>query len=140
MDISQELQLKYHQLLDELRQIGAFRRGSINTIYRKCGKPRCICTQKDHPGHGPQITLTYKEEGKSRIKNLPSQTAIAVVEKQIGNHHRFSAWRKEWVELNEKICDAKLESALLEDESKEKGDQKKRKNRSSKRSSGKYKH
>jgi hypothetical protein len=139
MDFPQEFQVKYDQLLEELRQIGEFRRGSVNAVYRKCGKRRCVCTQKDHPGHGPQITLTYKHEGKSRIKNLASVAAVEVVEKQVKNHRRFNDWRKKWVQLNEDICDEKLKKMPSEDESKKTTGQKKQKKRLSRRSGAKSK-
>ena len=42
------------ELYRELGQVGDFRRGSLNEVRRKCGKPNCACAAPDHPGHGPQ--------------------------------------------------------------------------------------
>ena len=45
---------KRDALVDSLKELGDFRRGTITANYRKCGKPNCACTQEGHPGHGPQ--------------------------------------------------------------------------------------
>ena len=41
-------------LYEELSQVGDFRRGSLNEVWRRCGKPNCACAQEGHPGHGPR--------------------------------------------------------------------------------------
>ena len=37
-----------------ISQVGDFRRGALNAVWRKCGKPNCACAQPGHRGHGPQ--------------------------------------------------------------------------------------
>ena len=114
--LNPELKERYENLLEKLQQIGEFRRGSLNMIYRKCGKSRCVCNQPEHPGHGPQITLTYKEKGKTIIRNLSSVAAMELVREQIGNHDLFTKWCQEWRKLNEEISDLKLDEVLSESE------------------------
>ena len=41
------------RLLLEFAQLGEFRRGSIQSLFRRCGKPNCACAQAGQPGHGP---------------------------------------------------------------------------------------
>ena len=49
---------------EQLSQVGDFRRGSLNVVCRKCGKPNCACAQPGHPGHGPQYNLTRSAGGQ----------------------------------------------------------------------------
>ena len=41
-----------------LGRVGDFRRGALNAVWRKCGKPNCRCAQPGQRGHGPQYNLT----------------------------------------------------------------------------------
>jgi len=109
---ARDLRAKAEKLLAELPAIGEFRRGSLNQVYRKCGKPNCVCNRPHHPGHGPQTTLTYKSGGESRLRNLPTAEAAQVVREQIANHARFQAWIREWQALNEEVADQRLEETL----------------------------
>jgi hypothetical protein len=43
-----------------ISQAGDFPRGSLNAVWRKCGKPNCACVQPGHRGHGPQWNLTRR--------------------------------------------------------------------------------
>ena len=58
------------RLLLELAQLGDFRRGSIQSLFRRCGKPNCACAQAGHPGHGPVTRLAYKETVNSSAGSL----------------------------------------------------------------------
>jgi len=137
--LSKKVREKHEQLVAKLRTIGAFRRGSVNVVYRKCGKPRCVCTQEGHPGHGPMMTLTVNDRGKTRTRSLPSAAAVEVVREQIENHDRFGQWCKRWVELNEQIADQQLEEVLEEGGAEGVRIKKKRRTRFSKRFAGKSK-
>jgi hypothetical protein len=137
--LSNSFEEKEISLLSELRQIGVFRRGSLNMQYRKCGKKNCACNQEGHPGHGPQVTLTYKEDGKTKTRNLPSAAAVNLVRQQIRNRKMFNDWCKRWRELNENVCEDQLEEVLTEKEAPPVSHQKKRKRTSSKKSGAKSK-
>ena len=50
-----ELEAERDRLYARLAAVGDFRRGSLNEMRRKCGKPNCACAEPDHPGHGPQF-------------------------------------------------------------------------------------
>jgi len=100
------------ELLEELGQIEAFHRGTVNMHYRQCGKPHCVCTQEDHPGHGPQYTLTYKEKGKTITRNLPTMAAVQLARGQTEQHRRFVDWCKKWQRLNEGISEKHLEQVI----------------------------
>jgi hypothetical protein len=115
-----ELEAQVEQLVKNLRQIGYFRRGTVNTFLRKCGKKDCVCSKPGHPGHGPQTTLTLKLGNRTFSRNLPTRPAVAVVEDQVRNHDLFMEWCKKWVALNEKLSDLKLEEALSGQEAQKK--------------------
>lgn len=109
---TRDLRSKAEKLLAELQEIGEFRRGSLNQVYRKCGKPNCVCNDPRHPGHGPQTTLTYKVGGQSRLRNLPTAAATQLVREQIANHDRFQSWSRKWQALNEELADQRLLETL----------------------------
>lgn len=110
---------KKQQLIDELMHLPPFRAGSTTTRFRRCGKPGCVCQTEGHPGHGPQSILTYKEEGKTRTRNLPTPTAVEIAAQQIEARQSFKQWQKKWEALNKEICDQELEDALNKDDSSE---------------------
>src|ERR1700733_11971844 len=58
-----DLERRRAELYAELGRVGDFRRGSLNEVRRKCGKPNCVCAAPGHPGHGPQWNLTRKAGG-----------------------------------------------------------------------------
>jgi hypothetical protein len=138
-DKKNELKREKDGLLMELKEIGEFRRGTVNTFYRKCGKQRCACAQEGHPGHGPQTTLTLKEKSKTLARNLPTSEAVRLVTEQIRRHDEFMDWSKRYRELNERISDLKLEGVLYGEEGDEREREKKRLRRSSRKSGGKSK-
>ncbi len=100
-------EIKRKRLYQDLSQVGDFRRGSISTNYRRCGKPNCACAEPDHPGHGPQYLLTKKVDGKSRAKNLRQGPELQKVEEELANHQKFRDIIKDIIDINENICDIK---------------------------------
>jgi len=64
------LEQRREELYRALSQVGDFRRGSLNEVRRKCGKPNCVCAQPGHPGHGPQYNLTRSEGGGTVARHL----------------------------------------------------------------------
>ena len=66
-----ELERRREELYRQLGQVGDFRRGSLNEVRRKCGKPNCACAAPDHPGHGPQL-------GRTQPATVPLPVARAV--------------------------------------------------------------
>lgn len=105
----ERLEAEREQLYLELSKTGDFRRGSISTNYRRCGKYNCTCAKPEHPGHGPQYLLTTKIKGKSQAKNLQPGPVLEKVQDELANHQKFRELVKEIVEINEKICDIKKE-------------------------------
>ena len=63
-----------HKILQER---GPLRRGSLVTLWRKCGKPNCRCATGE--GHLTKY-LSIKEEGKTRMVYVSSATEVRVAE------------------------------------------------------------
>jgi hypothetical protein len=132
----EELKRRNEQLVEELKHIPEFRKGTVNTFYRKCGRNPCVCNKKGHPGHGPQTTLTFKEDGKTKTRTFPTAAVEELARQQVENRRQFLDWSKRWKELNEQISDHKLEEVLSGKESKNDTPKKKPRERSLRRSGG----
>jgi hypothetical protein len=77
-----------------MRQVGDFRRGSLNEVRRKCGKLNCACARPGHPEHGPQYNLTPAEGGKTVARHLRPGPDLDKIRREVGAYERFRIW---WV-------------------------------------------
>jgi len=111
--VPEGLRERYDALVGELLEMGEFRRGTIVERYRRCGKSGCACADKEHPGHGPQRILTYKEEGVTRTVNLPSAAALEVARGHVQEHEHFLDWSKRWQRVQEEICDQRMKESRV---------------------------
>jgi hypothetical protein len=123
-----QLEQQKRELLGSLSQLGDFRPGSITGIVRRCGKPSCHCAQPNDPGHGPNLRLTYKVEGKTISEALPTPVAVRKAEQEIAEFRKFQQISHAFVQVNAELCRLRpLEETLTPQE-------KKRPKRSSKKS------
>lgn len=131
-----ELTGRREALKRELAAVGELRPGALTGRYRKCGKTACHCASEKSSGHGPSWSLTRVAEGKTVTKIIPP-SAVEATRLQIAEHRRFRDLAREFVEVSEKICEARLTEAA-EPTAVKKGGSKKpsraRSSRSSKRS------
>lgn len=95
---------KREALVDSLKELGDFRRGTITANYRKCGKPNCACAREGHAGHGPQYLWSATIKGKSYAKNLKLGPEMQKYEEETSRHRRFVELCDEIVRVNERIC------------------------------------
>ena len=58
------LERRRAELFGLISQVGDFRRGALNAVWRKCGKPNCACARPGHRGYGPQWNLTRRVAGQ----------------------------------------------------------------------------
>ena len=84
-----ELERRRAELYAELGRVGDFRRGSLNEVFRKCGKPNCACAAPGHPGHGPQWNLTRKAEGRTRTVHLRPGPELVKARREVAEYERF---------------------------------------------------
>ena len=115
-------------LVRAISELGDFRPGSITGTVRRCGKPTCHCAHPDDPGHGPNLRLTYKVQGKTITEALPTSVAVRKAELEIAEFRKFQQLSHSFIDVNEQICRRRpMEDTLTLEE-------KKRPTRSSKRS------
>ena len=129
MTVSLEtLESRRFALLRQIQQLGEFRPGSISTTTGRCGNSGCRCRQPGHPGHGPNLRLTFRRNGKTATVSLPNQAARRKAQFEIDEFRRRQQLSREYVEVNTQICQARpVEESLSAQE-------KKRPKRSSKKS------
>jgi len=70
-----QLEKEYSNLQKEFTQIGYICCGSIMSLYRKCGKPKCGCKDDLEMRHGPYHIWTRKKNGKTVTRSLPKKQA-----------------------------------------------------------------
>jgi len=101
------LEWRREELYRELSQVGDFRRGSLNEVRRKCGKPNCACAQPGHPGHGPQYNLTRSEGGRTVARHLRRGPELEKIRREVNEYERFRDLVGQVTEVNEAICEAR---------------------------------
>lgn len=99
-----ELEQERRQLVRVFAELGDLRPGSITGIVRRCGKPTCHCAQTDDPGHGPNLRLTYKAQGKTISEALPTPVAVRKAEQEIAEFRKFQQLSHAFIAVNEQIC------------------------------------
>ena len=87
------LERRRAELFALISQVGDFRRGALNAVWRKCGKPNCACAQPGHRGHGPQYNLTRRIGGKTVNVHLKPGPEL---EKARAGGRRAPAVRSSW--------------------------------------------
>ena len=97
------------KITDQFASLGDLRCGSITPTSGRCGKPNCHCHQPDDPGHGPNLRLTFKVEGKTVTVSLPNPAAIQKAQREIEEFRKFQALHKEFIEINAQICQLRPE-------------------------------
>jgi hypothetical protein len=103
-DVLFALEDQRQAILHQIVELGDFRPGSITAVVRRCGKPHCRCAQPHDPGHGPNLRLTYKVDGKTRSEGIPNQAALRKVQAEIERFQRFRELVRELIRVSTKIC------------------------------------
>jgi hypothetical protein len=101
------LERRRAELFGLISQVGDFRRGALNAVWRKCGKPNCACVQPGHRGHGPQWNLTRRIGGKTVNVHLKPGPELEKAQAEVAEHQRFAALVEEVSAVSEAICAAR---------------------------------
>jgi hypothetical protein len=99
-----ELEARRADLLRSIANLNDMRPGSIVGAVWRCGKPNCHCAQRDDPGHGPNLRLTYKSHGKTITEALPTPAALRKAEQEIAEFRTYQQLSRELVEVSEHVC------------------------------------
>jgi hypothetical protein len=126
------LERRRAELFALLSQVGDFRRGALNVVFRRCGKPNCACAQPGHRGHGPQYNLTRRAGGKTVNVHLKPGPELDKAEREVAEHQRFTSLVEEVTQVSEAICAARpaVAGAALPPAEGEKGGSRRRSRRS----------
>ena len=108
--VREDLERSRERLKPEISALPDMRQGSLTTLYRKCGKPTCHCTQEGDPGHGPLFLLTRSIKKKTVARTIPPQE-LETVREQVAVFHRYQELSRELVNVSGQICDLKLEES-----------------------------
>ena len=100
----ENLEQQRARIADQIAALGDLRCGSITSTTGRCGKPNCHCHQPKDPGHGPNLRLTYKVDGKTATESLPDQAATRKAEREIAEFRKLQGLHKELIEVNAQIC------------------------------------
>jgi len=106
------LERRRAELFGLIAQVGDFRRGALNAVWRKCGKPNCACAQPGHRGHGPQYNLTRRVSGKTVNTHLKPGPELDKAEREVAEHQRFRDLVEEVTEVSEALCAARPVTGL----------------------------
>jgi len=98
------LERRRAELFGLIAQVGDFRRGALNAVFRKCGKPNCACADPGHRGHGPQWNLTRRIGGKTVNTHLRPGPELDKVRREVAEHQRFLGLVEEVTAVSEAIC------------------------------------
>jgi Family of unknown function (DUF6788) len=101
------LERRRAELFGLMAQVGDFRRGALNAVWRKCGKANCACAQPGHRGHGPQWNLTRRIGGKTVNVHLKPGPELEKVAREVAGHQRFADLVEEVTAVSEAICAAR---------------------------------
>jgi hypothetical protein len=101
------LERRRAELFGLMSQVGDFRRGALNAVWRRCGKPNCACARPGHRGHGPQWNLTRRIGGKTVNVHLRPGPELEKARAEVAGHQRFAALVEEVSVVSEAICAAR---------------------------------
>ncbi len=102
-----DLEQQRDVIFQEMLRLPDFRSGSITTTRGTCGKPNCRCHQPNQPGHGPNVRLTRKVEGKTITETFATPAELHNAQREVEAYHRFRELAAQLLEVNEKICRAR---------------------------------
>jgi hypothetical protein len=126
-----ELERRRADLLTQITQLGDFRPGSITSTQGRCGNPNCHCHKPSQPGHGPNLRLTFKVEGKTVTESFATPASQRKAQREVAEFRRYQEVSRTFIEVNAQICRVRpVEDTLSPEE-------KKRPKRSTKKSRAK---
>jgi hypothetical protein len=71
----QQYTARYAQAKQELQDLGFIAQGTVQTRYKTCGQPGCICQSNPDKRHGPYYHWTRKVAGKTVSVTLTQEEA-----------------------------------------------------------------
>ena len=108
----EQLEAERAAILGRIGEVGSFRRGSLETVWRKCGKASCRCAREGDPGHGPSVQWTRTARGARRSRGQAVPVGLEdEVRAELGRFADFQRLVDDYVEVNEQICVGRANAA-----------------------------
>ncbi len=118
-DSLSDLEKHRADLLAQISRLADFRPGSITATQGRCGNPKCHCHQPGEPGHGPNLRLTYKVDGKTVTESFATPATQRKAEREVAEFARYRELSRKLSEVNVRICRARpVEDTLSPEEKK----------------------
>jgi hypothetical protein len=111
------LEQRLEQIRREMGALGDLRPGSLVERYRRCGKSGCHCMREGERGHGPAWSLTRSLGGRTVTRLVPAGAAVELTRAHLAEYRRLRRLLAEFLELSEKLCEARLRTVLSGDRS-----------------------
>jgi hypothetical protein len=102
-----ELEQQRDTIFEEMLRLPDFRSGSITTTRGPSGKPNCRCHQPNQPGHGSNVRLTRKAEGKTITETFATPAELHKAQREVEACHRIWEQAAQLLAVNEQICSAR---------------------------------
>lgn len=103
-----DLEQQRRAIFQRMVELPDFRSGSITATYGTCGKLNCRCHQPNQPPHGPNFRLTRKVKGKTVTETFATAAELQKAQQEIAAYQQFRELSHKLIEINEKICRARL--------------------------------
>lgn len=114
-----DLEKRRADLLAQMFRLQDLRPGSITATKGRCGNPNCHCHKPGDPGHGPNLRLTFKLEGKTVTESFASPAAERKARREVAEFRKYQELSRAFVEVNTQICRARpVEDSLTPEEKK----------------------
>lgn len=91
-------------ILDQLRSLEYFRRGSVTLYARVCGKPTCRCAHDDSAKH-EQFIWSVSLSGKTTSKHLQPGPEVAKYVEETDRYREFKHLVDRLTIINEQLAD-----------------------------------
>ncbi len=124
-----ELERRRTDLLAQISQLADFRSGSITSTQGRCGNPNCRCHKPGEPGHGPNLRLTYKVQGKTITESFATPASQRKAQRELAEFARYRELSRAFIEVNAQICRARPVAETLSPEEKKRPKRSGRKSR-----------
>src|ERR1051326_846801 len=114
-----ELEKQRADLLAQISQLADFRPGSITSTQGRCGNSNCHCHKPGEAGHGPNLRLTYKVDGKTITESVATPAAQRKAQREVAEFARYRELSRDFIDVNTQICQARpVEDTLAPEEKK----------------------
>lgn len=104
MENLNSINAKINKLKQDLVSMDYILRGSIKTVYNRCGKKECICHRDENKRHGPYHLFTKKVKGKTTGRHY-SQEEASLLKPYLKKYNRAVEIIRQISELSDKAVE-----------------------------------